>query len=196
MITRKITQGMYVLTTKGGGCIVDAVSQISASENPLISVAVMKSNYTNTLLKENTTFALSILGKEVNEDIISTFGMQSMRHINKFAKIKTTEIEGLPIINNTIGYMICEIVDRIENDTHTLIIGKLVEADMYEDIETMSYQYYQEHKDALLKVTTGTGKTAWICTICGYVYYGNELPENYNCPKCGVSKDLFQKKEI
>lgn len=195
MITRKITQGMYVLTTKGGGCIVDAVSQISASKNPLISVAVMKSNHTNTLLKGNTTFALSILGKEEKSDIISTFGMHSMRDINKFAKIKTTEIEGLPIINHTIGYVICEIVDRIENDTHTLIIGKLVEADMFEDIEAMSYQYYQEHKDALLKVTTKTGKTAWICTICGYVYYGDELPENYNCPKCGVSKDLFQKKE-
>ncbi len=195
-ITRKITQGMYVLTTKGGGCIVDAVAQISAGDNPLISVAVMHSNHTNTLLKENSSFALSVLGKSVNPDIITTFGMQSMRNVNKFAKIKTTEIEGLPIINNTIGYMICEIVDRIENDTHTLIIGKLVEADMYEDIEAMSYQYYQEHKDVLLKVTTETGKTAWICTICGYVYYGDELPENYNCPKCGVSKELFEKRKI
>ena len=41
-ITRKISQGMYVLTTKNGGCIVDAVSQISSGENPLISVSVMK----------------------------------------------------------------------------------------------------------------------------------------------------------
>lgn len=194
-ITRKIIQGMYVLTTKDGGCMVDAVSQISASENPLISVAVMHSNYTNTLLKENTTFALSVLGKEVNPNIISTFGMHSMRDINKFEKIETTEIEGLPIINDTIGYMICEIVDRIENDTHTLIIGKLIEADLYQEKDAMSYQYYQEHKEELLKVTTEKGKTAWICTICGYVYYGEELPEDYTCPRCGVSKDLFQKKE-
>ena len=65
-ITRKITQGIYALTTKNGGCIVDAVSQISAGENPLISVAVMKNNYTNKLLKENQTFALSVLGMNVN----------------------------------------------------------------------------------------------------------------------------------
>ena len=56
-ITRKITQGMYVLTTKDGGCIVDAVSQISAGDYPLISVAVMKTNYTNSLLKKNRKFA-------------------------------------------------------------------------------------------------------------------------------------------
>ena len=49
-ITRKIIQGMYVLTTQNGGCIVDAVSQISAGENPLVSVAVMKKNYTLSLL--------------------------------------------------------------------------------------------------------------------------------------------------
>lgn len=194
-ITRKITQGMYVLTTKGGGCIVDAVAQISAGDNPLISVAVMHSNYTNTLLKENTSFALSVLGKNVDPDIINIFGMQSMRNVDKLKEIENTEIEGLPIINDTIGYMICEIVDRIENDTHTLVIGKLIEADMYKEEETMSYQYYQEHKEELLKVTTDKGKTAWICTICGYIYYGEELPEDYVCPKCGVAKELFQKKE-
>ena len=57
-ITRKITQGMYVLTTNNGGCVVDAVSQISSGDNPLIAVSVMKNNYTNELLKNNTKFVL------------------------------------------------------------------------------------------------------------------------------------------
>ena len=57
-VTWKITQGMYVLTTENGGCVVDAVSQVSAGDNPLISVAVMKKNYTNELLKNNTKFAI------------------------------------------------------------------------------------------------------------------------------------------
>ena len=60
---------MYVLTTKNGGCIVDAVSQISSGDNPLIAVSVMKSNYTNELLKQHDKFALSVLGKEVNPEI-------------------------------------------------------------------------------------------------------------------------------
>ena len=73
-ITRKITQGMYVLTTKDGGCIVDAVSQISDGDNPLVAVAVMKNNYTNELMKNNDTFALSVIGKDTNPEIIKTFG--------------------------------------------------------------------------------------------------------------------------
>lgn len=193
-ITRKISQGMYVLTTNDGGCIVDAVSQISAGDNPLISVAVMKKNYTNELLKKNDKFALSVLGMDVSPEIIKTFGFNSMRDINKFESVELTEIDGIDVINNSIGYMICEIVDSIDNDTHTLFIGRLIHADVYDDGKEMTYGYYLEHKDELLKVTTSKNKTAWVCTICGYVYYGDELPEDYKCPMCGVSKELFERK--
>ncbi len=194
-ITRKITQGMYVLTTNGGGCIVDAVSQISTGDNPYISVAVMKNNYTNELLKKNNKFALSVLGMNVDPEIIKTFGMNSMKKVDKFKKTETTEVEGIKMINDSLGYMLCEIVDSIDNDTHTLFIGKLIQADIYQDKAPMSYGYYQENKDELLKVTTKKGKTAWICTVCGYLYYGEELPEEFKCPICGVDKTLFKKEE-
>lgn len=193
-ITRKISQGMYALTTNGGGCIVDAVSQVSAGDNPLIAVAVMKSNYTNELMHQNENFALSVLGLDVNPDIISTFGLNSMRDINKFAKIETNKEMNLPIIKDSLGYMICEKVDTIENDTHTLFIGRLIEADVYQDKEAMSYSYYQEHKDELIKVETEKGKTAWICKICGYIYYGETLPEDFKCPVCNVGPEYFEKK--
>jgi len=193
-ITRKITQGMYVLTTNGSGCIVDAVSQISAGDNPLIAVAVMKNNYTNELLKNNDKFALSVIGKDIDPEIIKTFGFNSMRDINKFENTDTIEVEGLNIINDSLGYMICQKIDSIDNDTHTLFIGKLIEADIYKDEEPLSYNYYQEHKDELLKVTTTEGKTAWICSVCGYIYYGDELPDDFQCPTCGVNKSFFDKK--
>lgn len=193
-ITRKITQGVYALTTKGGGCIVDAVSQVSAGDNPLIAVAVMKSNYTNELMHQNDTFALSVLGLDVNPEIIKTFGLNSMRDIDKFAVTKTNEELDLKIIDDSLGYMICEKVDTIENETHTLFIGKLIEADIYKDGGAMSYGYYQEHKDELLKVKTEKGKTAWVCMMCGYVYYGETLPDDFKCPKCGVGKEYFERK--
>ncbi len=194
-IIRKISQGMYVLTTKNGGCIVDAVSQISAGDFPLISVSVMKTNYTNQLLKENDTFALSVLGMNVNPDIITTFGMNSMRDIDKFEHVQTTEVEGIQIIDDSLGYMVCEKIDVIDNDTHTLFIGKLIEADLFHDKEAMSYHYYQDNKNDLISVTTEKGKTAWICTVCGYVYYKEELPDDFTCPKCGVDRSLFKKQE-
>lgn len=199
-ITRKITQGMYVLTTKNGGCIVDAVSQISAGDHPLISVAVMKKNYTNELLHENSVFALSVLGKEVEAEIIDTFGMHSMRDIDKFSKVSTLEIEGIKVLKHSLGYMVCEIVEKLENDTHTLFIGRLIEADLFQDQEAMSYGYYQEHKENYVKVSTEQGEIAWVCTVCGYVYYGENLPDvldgsDFKCPVCGVDKSLFEKRK-
>lgn len=185
---------MYVLTTEGGGCVVDAVSQISAGDNPLIAVAVMKKNYTNELMHKNSTFALSVLGMNVDGHIIETFGLHSMRDIDKFEDITTEQIDDLEIIADSLGYMICEKVDTIENETHTLFIGKLIEADVFKEEEAMSYGYYQEHKEELIKVKTESGKTAWICTVCGYVYYGETLPDDFKCPMCGVGPEMFTKK--
>ena len=194
-ITRKISQGMYILTTKDGGCVVDAVSQISAGDNPLISVAVMKKNYTNELMKINDKFALSILSEKVDGELIKTFGFNSMRDMNKFENAKVENVEGVNIISDSIGYMVCEIVDRIDNDTHTLFIGKIIEADKFKDDKEMTYGYYQEHKEDILKVKTENGETAWVCMACGYVYYGEELPEDFVCPVCRLGREMFKKKE-
>ena len=193
-ITRKISQGMYVLTTTNGGCIVDAVSQISSGEEILIAVSVMKKNYTNELLKNNERFSISILSKDVDPEIIKTFGFNSARDIDKFKDVKYTEVEDVRVIDESIGYMVCEKIDSIDNDTHTLFIGKIIEADKFNDKEEMTYAYYQEHKNELLKVSTENGEVAWVCTICGYVYYGEEIPDDYVCPICGVGKELFNKK--
>lgn len=193
-ITRKISQGMYVLTTKNGGCVVDSVSQVSAGDNPIIAVAVMKNNYTNELMKKNDKLALSVLGMDVNPEIIKTFGFNSMRDIDKFENMDVTEVEGINVIDGSLGYMICEKIDEIDTETHTLFLGRVVEADVFDDGKEMTYGYYQEHKDELMKVTTKEGKTAFVCTICGYVYYGDALPEDFKCPVCGVPSNLFEKK--
>ena len=91
-ITRKISQGMYVLTTMNGGCVVDAVSQVSAGDQPLIAVAVMKNNYTNELIKNNKKFAISVLGLDVDMEIVKTFGFNSMRDINKFENVEVDNL--------------------------------------------------------------------------------------------------------
>lgn len=194
-ITRKITQGMYIVTTKDGGCCVDAISQISSGDNPLIAVAIMKNNYTNELMKKNDKFAISILGNNVDPELIKIYGFNSMRNYNKFDKSDLIEIDGLNIIKDSLGYLICEKIETIDNDTHTLFIGKLVEADKFSEEEAMTYQYYQKHKNDLLKIKTNEGKTMWICTVCGYVYEGEKIPDDYTCPICGMGKEYFEIKK-
>ena len=193
-ITRKISQGMYVLTTMNGGCVVDAVSQVSAGDQPLIAVAVMKTNYTNELIKNNKKFAISVLGMNVDMEIVKTFGFNSMRDINKFENGNFEVVDGINVIKDSLGYMVCDVIDMIDNETHTLFIARMYEGDVYQDKEVMTYGYYQEHKDELLKVKTEEGKTAWVCNLCGYVYYGDELPEDYVCPICSAGREYFSKK--
>ena len=192
-ITRKLSHGMYVLTTNGGGCMVDAVCQASAGDNPIIAVSVMKSNYTHELMQKNNTFALSVLGLDVNPKVIETFGLNSTRNINKFENVKNKSIDDLNIIDDSLGYLICEKIDSIDCGTHTLFLGKMIEGDVYQDKDAMTYNYYQEHKDELIKVKTDNNKTAWVCTVCGYIYYGDVLPSDFICPVCGASAEYFEK---
>ena len=35
----------------------------------------------------------------------------------------------------------------------------------------------------------------FVCTVCGYFYEGEELPEDYVCPLCGVGADMFEEQE-
>ena len=91
--------------------------------------------------------------------------------------------------------MILEKIDAIDMGTHTLYIGKLIEGDIFSDDEPMSYVYYQEHKDDLTRITTKKDQTAWVCTACGYIYYGETVPDDYKCPLCGLGKEYFKKKD-
>ena len=193
-ITRNISAGMYVLSTYGAGCMVDTVMQISAGDPVLISVAVNKNNYTNEMIKKNKKFAISILDMDVDANIIKTFGFNSSRDMNKFAKVDTIEVDGIEVIKNCIGYMTCEVVNIIDADTHTLFIGRMVGANKFNDKRQMTYNYYQENKDDILKIELKNGKTFYVCTICGYVYEGEELPEDFVCPICFASRELFEKK--
>ena len=90
--------------------------------------------------------------------------------------------------------MVLELVDIVDTETHDIFIGRIIESKRFKTTTPMSYLYYQEHKDELIKVETEEGKTAFVCTVCGYVYYGEELPSNFICPRCGVGSSAFVKK--
>ncbi len=192
-LLHKISQGMYVLSTKNSACFVDAVSQVGGGDTPMISVAVMKKNYTNEMMHKNDKFIIAIFGKNDDGDLIKTFGFQSSRDVDKFQNIEHIIIDDIKVPTNLIGYIYLEKVDTIENNSHTLFIGKVIDLVKFKDDEEMTYAYYQEHKGDVLKLKTSTGKTAWVCQVCGYVYYGEELPDNFECPVCTLGKEYFKK---
>ncbi len=192
----KLSHGMYVLTTLNGGCIVDAVSQVSGGDKPLVSVAVMKENNTNKLLHENDRACLSIIGEKTDGTVIKEFGYNSMRDYNKFNYEKLIDVNGLYAVKDAVGYLMLEKVDEIENDTHTLFIFRVIEDKVLNEDKEITYNYFRENKDELTKAKTAKGKTVWVCSLCGYVYYGEELPANFQCPVCGAGNFAFNKKVL
>lgn len=190
-----ISAGMYILSTKHSACFVDAVMQISSDSEPLICVSVMNDNYTNKIMKEEDYFIISVFGMESNPELIKIFGMNSSEYLDKFKDIDYDVINDIKIPKDMLGYLYLEKIDSIKNNTHTLFIGKVKSRDRFKNSKLMTYQYYQEHKEELLKVKTLNNKTAWICEVCGYIYYGEELPNDFICPKCKMPKSVFKKVE-
>ena len=143
-ITRKITQGMYVLTTQNGGCIVDAVSQISSGDNPLIAVSVMKSNYTNELIKKSGKVNISVLSNEADMLLIGKYGFRTGRDFNKFDSTETIVGEnGVPCVKkHTVSYFETKVINEVDAGTHTIFLLEVENAVRLNDKTPMTYDYY------------------------------------------------------
>ena len=69
----------------------------------------------------------------------------------------------------------------VDLGTHGLFICSITEARVISDAPSMTYAYYQEH----VKPKPETeGKKGFVCKVCGYVYEGDTLPEDFICPLC------------
>lgn len=143
-----ISYGMYVISTKyknrDVGCFVNTVSQVT-SQNPIISVSVNKQNYTNEAIKSVKKFAVSILSEETKPIVIGKFGFHSSKDTNKFENFKYEEIENVPVLKENIcGYLICELIDVVDAETHDIFIARVIDAQKQEDYKPMTYKYYHE----------------------------------------------------
>jgi flavin reductase (DIM6/NTAB) family NADH-FMN oxidoreductase RutF len=130
----KLSYGLYVVgvkTEKGlGGCIVDAVGQVSAGEKPVVMLSSMKRNYTNECIKKTGEFSLSVLPADTDPFIIGNFGFQSARDQNKWDNAPHTVKNGLPVLLNACSYLHCRVKDSTEFETHTMFLCELADADL------------------------------------------------------------------
>ncbi|MDD5888328.1 MAG: flavin reductase [bacterium] len=208
-VFRDISYGMYLVTTKNiknSGCIINTLTQIT-SINPLISISLNKNNNTNQEIKQSKRFAVSIISENTPNDIITTFGYKSSKEINKFANIQEEEIASLPVItNNMCGYLICEVVDIIDCETHDLFIARVLETKKLSEEKAMTYKYYHEvrkgtsPKNAPTFIDELKNTDSYRCTVCGYIYDNTkekvkfeDLPDDWVCPICGEPKSKFEK---
>ena len=203
-VIRSLSYGMYVIGAKKDknvGCVVNTVFQITSTPMT-IAVSINHNNYTNKIIKETNKFSVSILDENINPEIIGVFGYKSSKEVDKYKNIDYDIENGLPILKNTCGNMICEVVNTIETDTHTIFIANVTNMLNYNKKTPMTYKYYHEvlkgkspkNAPTFIKEETGE-KSVWKCSVCGYEIEIDELPEDFKCHICGVDASLFKKIE-
>lgn len=182
----KIGYGLYVVTSNDGkkdnGLIVNTVSQVTNTPNR-IAVTINKDNYSHHVIKQTGIMNLNCLSTDAPFSIFERFGFQSGRTADKFAKFEPLHSDnGLAFLPRYINsFMSLKVEQYVDLDTHGMFICTITEARVISDVETMTYTYYQ--KNVKPKPQT-EGKKGFVCVVCGYIYEGDELPEDFVCPLC------------
>ena len=190
----KISYGLYVLTAKDGeksnGCIINTLEQVTITPNK-VTIAVNKSNYTHDMILKTGRFNASILSEKADFDTFKHFGFQSGRDVDKFSNYPAEISEnGIPYITKgTNGFISAEVISTVDLGTHTLFVANVTDGKVLSDDSSATYEYYHKHiKEAPQKKSKG-----WVCKICGYVYEGDELPDDFVCPLCKHGAADFEK---
>ena len=126
------------------------------------------------------------------ESRIESYGFRSGRDTDKFSgkSVKRTE-NGLVVLDEYINaYISLEVEQYVDLDTHGMFICTVTEAQKVNDEESMTYSFY--HKNVKPKPETEK-KKGYVCKICGYVYEGETLPDDFVCPICKHGASDFEK---
>ncbi len=183
----KIGYGLYVVTSNDGnrdnGLIVNTVTQVTDSPNR-IAVNINKENYSYHTIKQTGKMNVNCLSVDAPFSVFENFGFTSGRNTDKFANYDELHRSdnGLVFLPRYINaFMSLKVEQYVDLDTHGMFICSITEARVMSDKESMSYAYY--HENVKPKPET-EGKKGFVCKICGYIYEGDVLPDDFICPLC------------
>lgn len=195
----KIGYGLYVLIAEHGGkdnaCIINVAQQVTS--NPLqLMICVNKQNLTHDMILRTAKFNLCPLSEEATMKPFEHFGFQSGRDVNKFehCEVELRSENGLRYLPKYINACFqCVVTKSIDLGTHTMFVAMVMDAKVLSNSPSITYAYYQQYiKPKPEPSTTAGGKKRWVCEVCGYVYEGDELPDDFICPLCKHGKSDFK----
>lgn len=182
----RIGYGLYVVTSNDGkkdnGLIVNTVTQLTDTPNR-IAVNINKANYSHHVIKQTGVLNVNCLSVDAPFSVFQQFGFQTGRSVDKFAGQKVYRSDnGLVFLDKYINaFMSLKVEQYVDLGTHGMFICSVTEARVMNDLDTMTYTYYQ--KNVKPKPETD-GKKGFVCKVCGYIYEGDELPDDFICPLC------------
>lgn len=197
----KLSYGLFVLTAKEGekdnGCIINTAIQVASSPNQ-ISICVNKDNYTHDMIMRTDELTVSVISQKANFDLFKHFGFQTGREVNKFADYTACargENGIYYVTEGTNAYISVKVEKKVDLGSHTMFIGTITDMEVLSEDSSATYEYYLNNiKPKPQEVgKTEDGQIVWRCTICGYEYVGEELPDDFICPLCKHPASDFEK---
>ena len=189
-----IGYGLYVVTSNDGkkdnGLIVNTVSQVTNTPNQ-IAVTINKENYSHHIINQTGIMNVNCLSVDAPFSVFETFGFQSGRNVNKFENytpnISDNGLVFLPRYINS--FMSLKVEQYVDLGTHGMFICSITELRVINNLETMTYTYYQNNVKPKPKTE---GKKGYVCKVCGYVLESDTLPDDYICPLCKHGASDFE----
>jgi len=181
-----IGYGLYVVTsndgTKDNGLIVNAVTQLTDSPNR-VAVTINKQNYSHHVIKQTGIMNVNCLDITAPFAVFQNFGFRSGRTEDKFVDIDELRSDnGLRFLPRYINsFMSLKVENYVDLGSHGMFICSVTEARVMDHKETMTYTYYQNN---VKPKPEAAGKKGYACRICGWVYEGENLPDDIVCPLC------------
>jgi flavin reductase (DIM6/NTAB) family NADH-FMN oxidoreductase RutF/rubredoxin len=220
----KLSYGLYVISSKYGdklnGYVANTAFQVTA-DPPQIAISCHKDNLSSELITKSKVFSISVLDQKADVGVIGNFGYNTGKEKEKFANVKyKTGKSGAPVLlDSTIAWFDCEVVDSFDVGSHILFIGKVIDSELLEENgEPLTYDYYHKEmkgkapknaptyiKEDKKEEVSGLGRK-FECLVCGYVYDPSEgdegqgippgtsfedLPDDWVCPVCAAAKSDF-----
>ena len=192
---QNITYGLYLLSAEENGkdnaCIINTVVQVA--NNPArVSISVAKGSLTHDMIKNTNKFTVAAITQEAKFDLFKHFGLQSGRDTDKFAgrsDVARAENGIYYLTSCANAYISAWVTDVIDLGSHTLFIATVTQTKVLSDANPCTYSYYHSN---IKENPAPTAKKGWRCTICNYVYEGENLPADFICPLCKHGAEDFE----
>lgn len=185
-VMNKISYGLFILTardgTKDNGCVINTAMQVTANPNR-IAIAVNKSNYTHDMILQTGEFNISILDESAKFGTFKNFGFKSGRDSDKMFEIKYNRSEnGITYLTDECNaYVSAKVCSTVDLGSHTLFIADVTDGQILSSNPSATYAFYHSN---IKPAASSAPKKGFICTICGYIYEGDTLPDDFICPIC------------
>jgi 3-hydroxy-9,10-secoandrosta-1,3,5(10)-triene-9,17-dione monooxygenase reductase component len=132
--------GVSVITAQGdegpAGATANALSSLSL-DPPLALVCFDQSSRTLAAVRESERFGINMLSSG-QEDVSRLFATKKSQE-EKFAEIDHHLVDGVPVIDGCLAYLVCALDSELRRGDHVIAIGQVLQSGVDEEASPLLF---------------------------------------------------------